>query len=145
MRLTTPSSGIQKVMPMPPLRSLPTVLSSNNCGKLSSVIRNLSSELGREQIVLFTKFPFATKCLYFQPDKIFSTVYMVTHEKVHLCRRPCLQDPALLINVCIKQPSLSLKHNLSRWPMDLPHVFADGSGMDFFANESTWDEGCGGD
>lgn len=109
-------------MPMSPLRSLPTVPSSNNCGKLSSVIRNLSSELGREQIVLFTKFPFAKKCLYFQPDKIFSTVYMVTHEKVHLCRRPCLQDPELLINVSIKQPSLSLKHNSSRRPMDLPHT-----------------------
>lgn len=54
-----------------PLRSLPTVLSSNNCGKLSSLIRNLSSGLGREQTILFTKFPFATKCLYFQTDKIF--------------------------------------------------------------------------
>lgn len=58
--------------------SFPSDLGSNNCEKLWSLIRNLFSEWWREQVILYTKCPFATKCLYFQPFKPFNCIYGYT-------------------------------------------------------------------
>lgn len=103
--------------------SLPTVLGFNSCEKLWSLIRNLFSEWGREQAILYTKCPFATKCLYFQPFNPFNCIYGYTWNA--FCHRRCFQDPFLTDNVCIKQPCL-WKHNLNRLPTDQPHVRSHG-------------------
>lgn len=107
---------------MPPLRSLPTVPGSNNCVKLLSLIRYLVSEWGREQIILYTKFPFATKCLYFQPDKIIQ-LYIWLHMKSYVFAGGLDYKIHFQLLMCISNNLLCLwKHKLNRLPTDQPHT-----------------------